>query len=64
MSDPKLSPRFPVAFVIGLALLTFALIAYVASGGDAAGISLLLGVAGLVLLCTGLIQRSIEKSRR
>lgn len=62
MTDRK-PPRFPASFVIGLALLTFAAITQFASKGRSSALPLLLLAVGLVLLCTGLIQRSIERSR-
>lgn len=64
MSD-QAKDRMPWAFSIGLALAGVGLIGLLA--GEHPGLRLLgiLGLLiGMILLATGLIQRSIEKSRR
>ena len=62
MSDQtKTRPdRMPWAFAVGVAAIALGVIAGIS--GSAPG-WVVAGV-GLVLLCTGLIQRSIERSRR
>lgn len=61
--DDRRSRRMPWAFAIGCPVMLLGLFSTVAgrNGPTVLGVAML-GV-GLLLTCTGLIQRSIEKSR-
>jgi len=65
MSDEKVERRgMPWAFAVGVGLLALALLVTVLGGGTVTGGTLVLLAVGALLTCTGLIQRSIEDSRR
>ena len=61
MDEKKERP--PWALAIGVALLVFAVLAALLARA-LSPVVLVIGVVGLVLLCAGLIQRSIEQTRR
>lgn len=64
MSEQRVNKdRMPWAFAIGVGLTALGLFAFIAGDGEAPGPWVALGV-GALLMCTGLIQRSIEKSKR
>ena len=60
--ETRRSRRMPWAFAIGAPVTLLGLFALLAGGPTPGGL-VILGV-GLLLTCTGLIQRSIEQSRR
>lgn len=53
--------RNPIAFGVGVGLTAFGAVVLVAGEGSAAGVVVLL--VGVALMCAGLVQKSIEKSR-
>lgn len=55
--------RMPWAFAIGVAAMALGVFALLAGDGQAPGPWVALGV-GVLLACTGLVQRSLEKARR
>ena len=55
--------RMPWAFAIGAPLALFGLFALIAGRNGPTATALVVFGAGLLLACTGLVQRSIERSR-
>ena len=61
--DERRDRRMPWAFAIGLPVMLFGLFALFAGRNGPTPTGLVILAIGVLLTCTGLIQRSIERSR-